>query len=87
MLFVMYSVIDLSVLSCMQNQFIHLAKTYATTTPKIISLLVPYSVALRCNFDFVQLLYHYFNTGKEEGLLQKESESTLLDMNNVVSLY
>ncbi len=30
----------------MQNQFIHLAKQYAKTTPEIIYLLVPYIVAL-----------------------------------------
>ena len=36
------SKIYLPVLSFMQNQFIHLAKKYATTTPEIISLLVPY---------------------------------------------
>ncbi len=38
----MYWIIDLPVISCMQNQFIHLAKKYATTTPEIISLFVPY---------------------------------------------
>ncbi len=43
----MYWVMDLPVLSCMQNQFIHLAKMYnypknGTTTPEIISLLVQY---------------------------------------------
>ena len=30
----------------MQNQFIHLAKKYATTTPEIISLLVSYIISV-----------------------------------------
>ncbi len=38
----MYWVIDLPVLLYMQNQLVHLAKKYATTTPEIKFLLVPY---------------------------------------------
>ena len=58
----------------MQNEFLHLAKKYDTTTAKIIPLLVPYINS----FIFIQqrwpiyiervlliFLYHYFNTCKE----------------------
>ena len=66
----------------MQNQFLHLAKKYATTTPKIISFPLPYISSFilqqdlhilywRCRSisDFMQSLYDYFNKlpAKKEG--------------------
>ncbi len=75
----------------MQNQLLYIAKKYATTTPEIIFLLVPYisSFTLQEGWHiyiewvnliwFYTALYHDFNRlpARKWGLDKKDMESTL----------
>ena len=92
-MFVMCWVIDLPVLSCMQNQFLHLAKKYFTSTPKNNSLLILYISIIAfilqgwhiyiAGVGLFRILCspsYYFNSlpARKWGLVQKDLESTLV---------
>ena len=57
-------------LSCIQNQFLHLAKKYATTTPKIIFYIHHTSVALTYkkseNINFILKVTRDINKESDE---------------------